>query len=346
MSTQVTQMFNGRTGTANGPAGGPAAALRREGLLGETGLSPRIHFRTVQGQPALPIVLLPLVSMDHQTVEAACQTVYTMVEATKAFQIVVLTDMPLFKDVRPFRWPIEHICSSGNESGTSGSSEALILAIRRSIALYGVSFVLECDEIGVVAESWRSLLDSVGFESDDLLHLAELKRPDIGPSVKLRSWSGWRNRVNGEVESVSVGTRSDQSMEFSLKLAPNSSFGALVISNRDSQAIRESLIERNWNAAVCESPPRKSSDELMRDYESVLDGIALAGLGFLCVVESKDEDNFSLSFHLWIQSGLEAMQEVEVRSVVSVREEILRVQKKLERVALAGLATSTLMSVL
>lgn len=345
MGTRVTQMFDGRTGIADGPAGGPAAVLSREGLLGDTGLTPRIQFGAVPGQNALPIVILPLVSTNNQVVEAICQAVYTMVEATKSFQIVILTDMPVFKDVRPFHWPIEHICTSGNAAGASGSSEALILAIRRTIALYGASFVLECDELGVVAESWRSLLESLGIESEGLLHLAKVKRPHVGPSVKLRSWAGWRSRVNGEVQSLTVGTRVDHAMKLSLNLADNSSFGALVISAGDVQGVREGLLERNWNAAFCDSPPRKSEPERMRDYEAALDGLALAGLGFVCVVGNKDDGTFCLDFHLWTQSGLRGTPRVEADTKLAVREEILRMQKKLERAALAGLATSTLASV-
>lgn len=334
-------MFDGRTGISNGPAGGPSAALQREGLLGETGRSSRIHFGAAAGQAAPPIVLLPLVSTNQQVVESVCQTVYTMVEATKSFQIVVLTDMALFKDLRRFRWPIEHIGVGGNSAGASGSSEALILAVRRTIGLYGASFVLECDESGIVAQSWQSLLESMGIESEGLLHLAKVKRPKIKPRVKLRSWSGWRSRVNSEVESLTVGARSELALTLSLDLAERSSFGALVVTDHGAEDIREDLSRRNWNAAVCESVPNKSRAELMRDYESVLDGLALAGLGFLCVVTSTDDRRLGLDFHLWTESGLKAMSHREVDSEFTIREEISRVQKQLERVALAGLATST-----
>lgn len=341
MGTLVTQMFDGRTGMSNGPSGGPAASLQREGLLGETGRSSRIHLGATAGEAVPPIVLLPLVSTSPEVVKSVCQTVYTMVEATKSFQIVVLTDMALFKDLRRFGWPIEHIGVGGNSAGASGSSEALGLAVRRTIGLYGVSFVLECDEYGVASRSWQSLLEFIGVESEGLLQLAKVRRPKVRRRVELCSWSGWRGRVNREVESLTVGTRPELALTLSLKLAEGSSFGALVVTDSDSEVIREDLSKRHWNAAVCESVPNKSGAELMRDYESALDGLALAGLGFLCVVRGTDDGRFGLDFHLLTASGLEAMRQGEVDSAAKVRDEISRVQKQLERVALAGLATST-----
>lgn len=304
-----------------------------------------MHLGAVAGQTVPPIVVLPLVSTNHQVVESVCQAVYTMVEATKSFQIVVLTDMALFKEVRRFRWPIEHIGVGGNSAGPSGSSAALVLAVRRTIDLYGASFVLECDESGVVSQSWQSLLESMGIESEGLLHLVKARRQQIKKKVKLRSWSGWRSRVDSKVESLTVGTRSEIALTVSLQLAKDSSFGALVVTDGGSAAIREALSRRNWNAAVCDSVPSKSKAELTLDYESILDGLALAGLGFLCVVSSTDDQRFGLDFHLWTETGFEAMPHRDVGSESMVREEISRMQRKLERVALAGLATSTFPSV-
>ncbi len=252
--------------------------------------------------------------------------------------------MAVFKEVRPFRWPIEHICISGNSAGSSGSSEALRLAVRRTIALYGVSFVLECDEIGVLPESWKSLLEFLGIESEGLLHLARVRRPQVGPRVKLRSWSGWRSRVDRAVETLTVGAQSEHPTTLSLKLAEKSSFGALVIFSGDSQLILEGMVNRNWNIAVSESVPNKSKTELLRDWDSVMDGLALPGLGFLCVVGDKGDGTFSLDFHLWTESGFTALSRVHVGSEPYVREEVLRVQKRLERGALAALATSTFTS--
>ena len=70
MRSRVTRMFDGRTGIYNGPAAGPASILRREGLLGETGRSPRMHLGGDKGQEAPPIVILPLVSMNLEMVKA------------------------------------------------------------------------------------------------------------------------------------------------------------------------------------------------------------------------------------------------------------------------------------
>ena len=208
--------------------------------------------------------------------------------------------------------------------------------------LYGASFVLECENATIAPQVWKSLFETIGVESEVFLHLAKVSRPKIPSRVELHSWSAWRGHVNQETESLTVGTQSRADVTFSLQLGDRSSFGAVVVTDIEGDALRECLSQRNWNAAVCELGSTSSQTLEMHDYESALDGLALARFGFLCIVSKVHNGNFDLDFRLWTESGLMPLSHAESCSQAGILEEIAGVQRRIENFALAGLATSTL----
>ncbi|MET4059756.1 hypothetical protein ABIB35_001288 [Arthrobacter sp. UYP6] len=186
---------------------------------------------------SLPVILLPLFSESWDAAGGIAEAVYGLQQASLEFRIVVVTDMPSFKQLRPFGWAISHVQPEATWSGSSWFVYAQA-ELERIIAAFGCSYVIETSELGISRRSWQNLL-SIACMGLDLPNTSERGKSEQAAHTLHSSWRGWlRNvpdgpsthivRVDEREWAVEISKNSKSSMVF-LQLEPSPSGGSTNI---------------------------------------------------------------------------------------------------------------------
>lgn len=144
---------------------------------------------------SLPVVLLPLLAECWDAAGGIVEAVYGLQQASLEFRIVVITDSPSFKQLRPFGWAISHMQPEASWSGSSWFIYAQD-EFERVIAAFGCSYVIETSELGISARSWQNLLSIAGMGLE-LPNTSLRSSLDRSTSALHSSWRGWLRNVPG-----------------------------------------------------------------------------------------------------------------------------------------------------
>lgn len=143
---------------------------------------------------SLPVVLLPLFSECIDAAGGIIDAVYGLQQASLEFRIVVVTDMPSFRELRPLGWAISHVQPELTWDDDFWFDYAQA-ELERIIEAFGCSYVIETSELGISAGSWSSLL-SIASMGLDLPNISERSWPRDSVQVLHSSWRGWLNKVD------------------------------------------------------------------------------------------------------------------------------------------------------
>ncbi|WP_162989262.1 hypothetical protein [Glutamicibacter nicotianae] len=245
-----------------------------------------------------PAVLLPLFRDFGSTMQATVDHLHQIQKASQTFRIVVSTDMPIFKSLRPYGWAVSHVQSEMQWNPDNGSwrnyVEDELLGVARD---FGVRLVFDFSSIEALHNSWKKLLAMAG--------LPESLAPSnlfLGTGLEHSSWRGWLPTVSSGASAHVVQVNDVYRWNVELyKFADSSMLFVSELTSKSRELARIAR-QRGWNTALLSVVPEKPpAVEINAALLHLFDGLSLAGAGIANGGMGKQSKTTNLPATLFVQ---------------------------------------------
>ncbi|MFK0085281.1 hypothetical protein [Glutamicibacter sp. NPDC090743] len=243
-----------------------------------------------------PAVLVPALRDFGQNLQATVDQLHQIQKVSQAFRVVISTDMPIFKSLRPYNWAVTHLQSEIQWDSENGSWKKYVEnELSGVVRDFGVRLVFDFSSRITLRDSWNKLLAIVGLsESPDLSDLF------VGTTTEHYSWRGWLGEVSPGYSQHVIEL--DENVRWTVALNKVAGSSMLFVSD-DSPAARKLANfagQREWNIALLTDESKKPS-LAHRDTAllHVFDGLSLAGAGLVGGMNFVQEKRMSLDATLF-----------------------------------------------
>lgn len=224
---------------------------------------------------SLPVVLFPIFREFGLAMQPAVDSVYRLQQASLEFRVVAVTDMGVFKSIRPFGWGISHIRDEYNWSNPKTNwTEYVHTELDQVSSDFGCSTIVDMSEDGVSDESWLQLvkMSGMGPSLGNPTHMA-------GPVMYHYSWRGWLGSLSaGKTSHVVETSEGEWSMD--VVKSPNSSMVFVGTPTHEDRELADIARLRGWNSVILTASHWTGNDkDQRRAIDSLLDGLSLDGAG-------------------------------------------------------------------
>lgn len=243
---------------------------------------------------SLPVVLFPAFREFGQSLRPAADAVYRLQQASLEFRVVAVTDMSVFKNLRPFGWAISHLHDEVSWTSNKQSWIHYVSSEMDKVSSdFGSVMTVQMSESGISDSSWIEILSLAKMTSHirNPTSIATMKRTHY-------SWRGWLASISGGSTKHIVDTAE---CEWSVHIhkSPNSSMVYLHTPTPDQQSLARSARERGWNCVQLSITRGTASRQgTGQAIDAILDGLSLGGAGI--VTTQINLDSFSRYDHACI----------------------------------------------
>lgn len=225
-----------------------------------------------------PSILVPALRDFGPKLQELVDSLHQIQKASQAFRVVVATDMPIFRSLRPYGWAITHIQSELQWDASNGSwnkyvNDGFVSVIRD----FGVRLVFDLSSDEALYSSWKKLLAMVGLP-ENLAPSGLTKSAD----KEHYSWRGWLQAVpTGASDHV---VKLEKAVLWNLEIHKFAGSSMLFASENSSSGreLATAATQRGWNTVLFGMEGRRPTNiEISNALLYLFDGLSFAGAGLV-----------------------------------------------------------------